>query len=226
LKLTKTQPEPFPMVRTRSHSANFPRSCASSARSVKWFSRLALVLVAPATLLAQTAGEKKKPEAKPTPKKEAKPATTTEAERINQMMQSVPEDQIFQGIQIPNYGPDGKLQSLFSAKSAKRIDDRQIEMGGLKIEIHNNDGTTFHVEMEHSVFNFDTNTLTSDTPTTIKRDDMIINGDRAEFHIKNRFGRVNGNVKMVIFNTGNTDDAPKRDKKASKEVSPNPKSNP
>jgi hypothetical protein len=76
-------------------------------------------------------------------------------------------------------------------------------MENLAIEIHNDDGTTFHVAMPHAVFNFDTKLLTSDTPTTIKRDDMIIDGDKAVFDVKKRFGRVIGNVKMTIFNTGN-----------------------
>jgi hypothetical protein len=98
--------------------------------------------------------------------------------------------------------------STACASRTKRIDNRDIEMNGLKIEIHNDDGTTFHVEMAHSVFNLDTRILKSDTPTTIKRDDFTIEGQRAEFHTKERFGHMYGDVKMVIFNTGddsNTD---------------------
>jgi len=40
------------------------------------------------------------------------------------------------------------------------------------------------------------------------RDDFTIEGQRAEFHTKERFGHMYGDVKMVIFNTGddtNTD---------------------
>ncbi len=143
----------------------------------------------------------------PTVKPEAKktPATvTSEDERLNQAMQGFPAGQVFQGIQIPNRNANGRLLSLISAKTAKRIGDRDIEMENLAIEIHNEDGTTFHVAMPHAVFNFDTRLLTSDTPTTIKRDDMIIDGDKAVFDVKKRFGRVIGNVKMTIFNTGNT----------------------
>ncbi len=118
------------------------------------------------------------------------------------MFAEIPMGETFEGVRIPQMDANGNLMMLFDTKKATRIDDRHIDMEHLKIEIHNDDGSTFHVEMPHSVFDLDTNILDSDTPVEIRREDFIINGDTAQFHTKSKFGRINGNVKMVIFNTG------------------------
>jgi hypothetical protein len=169
---------------------------------------LALALFAPVAVFAQpdkkTDNAAKKAD-KTEAKKDGKDASKEggDQEREDAVLSSIPDQQTYYGLRIPNFSPGGKLLMLFSADSAKRIDNRDIEMNGLQIEIHNNDGTTFHVQMAHSVFNLDTRILKSDTPTTIKRDDFTIEGQRAEFHTKERFGHMYGDVKMVIFNTGN-----------------------
>lgn len=168
-----------------------------------WLSLALLLAAAPLRAESENVAPTPAPAAKAEAKKTPLPSTS-EDERLNAVLLGIPAGQVFQGIHIPNIDSSGKLQSLFSAKTAKRIGDREIEMDNLEIEMHNADGTTFHVAMPHAVFNFDTKILTSNTPTTIKRDDMIIHGDQAQFHVKSRFGRVIGNVKMTVFNTGNT----------------------
>jgi hypothetical protein len=181
----------------------------------QWLS-LFIALSVPALLVAQTEKPTPAPAATSTPKPGAKGAAkpaTDEDQRIKDTLAAMPSNQVFHGIKIPSLAPNGELQSLFKAESAKRIGDHDMEMQGLQIEIHNDDGTTFHVEMAHSVFNFDTKILTSDTPTTIKRNDFVINGDRAEFNVKTRFGRMLGNVKMTIFSTGDVGAKPPKRKK-------------
>lgn len=179
-----------------------------------WLSFL-FFIAAPTVLLAQTDKATLKPGAaesgKSDTKKPAK-APASEDEKIAAVLDPMPAGQVFNGLVIPSLGPNGQIQSLFKAESAKRIGDRDMEMTNLQIEIHNDDGTTFHVQMAHSVFNFDTKILTSDTPTTIKRNDFVINGDRAEFNVKSRFGRMLGNVKMTIFSTGGDTTAPQRNR--------------
>jgi hypothetical protein len=163
------------------------------------------LLAAPAVFAEPAAKDKDAKKNPPTDQKSRSSAAkvTSDDDKESAVLRDLPANQVYNGVHIPNFSPTGKLLMLFDAKSAKRIDDRDIEMQDLKIEIHNNDGSTFHVEMVHSVFNLDTRILTSNTPTTIKRDDFIINGDRAEFHVKEKFGRVFGNVKMII-NSGDT----------------------
>jgi hypothetical protein len=182
---------------------------------VKSWLSLFLALASPAILVAQTEKPTPKPDATPVAKAGAKNTpkpTTDEDERIKTTLGNLPPNQIFHNVQIPSLGPNGEIQSLFKAETAKRIGDQNMEMQNLQIEIHNPDGTTFHVQMAHSIFDFSTKILTSDTPSTIKRDDFVINGDRAEFNVKTRFGRMLGNVKMTIFNTGNVGNEPKHKK--------------
>jgi hypothetical protein len=163
---------------------------------VKSWLSLLLVLIAPVALFAQSdkSAEKSKggkAAASPTPE------ASSESKQDN-MLKDIPAGQTYYGLRIPNFSPTGKLLMLFDAKAAKRITDRNLDMEDLKIEIHNDDGTTFHVSMAHSVFNLDTRILTSDTPTTISREDFVITGERAEFHLKNKFGRMLGSTKMTI----------------------------
>ncbi len=145
------------------------------------------------------------PAASPTASPTATPKPRTSAEKEDAIFDSVPVNQPIKGLTIPNRDASGKLLMLFNAESATRLgaSDRDIEFQGLKMEIHNNDGSTFNVDMKHSLFNLDTRILTSDTPTTIRRDDFVIKGDRAEFHTKEKFGRVIGHVRMIIYNSGN-----------------------
>jgi hypothetical protein len=185
---------------------------------------LALALLAPAAVFAEPDQKPDAPKADKADKsdskkkkdgKEKQPAKeSSDQEKEDAVLGGIPDQQTFYGLRIPNFSPGGKLLMLFAADSAKRIDNRDIEMNGLKIEIHNDDGTTFHVEMAHSVFNLDTRILKSDTPTTIKRDDFTIEGQRAEFHTKERFGHMYGDVKMVIFNTGDDDSTTDKNSKS------------
>ncbi len=117
------------------------------------------------------------------------------------MFRELPVGEPFEGVRIPQMDANGNLRMLFDTKKATRIDDSHIDMEKLKIEIHNEDGTTFQVAMPHSVFNLDTNILASDTPVEIRREDFIITGDTANFHTKTKYGHIIGNVKMIIFNT-------------------------
>lgn len=113
-------------------------------------------------------------------------------------LSDVPLNEPVNGLVIPQYSPEGELLSQFKAGSAKRVDEQHIELTDLKIEIHNDDGTTFHVQMPSAVFDLETRILTSNSPTQIRREGFVIDGDAAEFHTKTRFGRMTGNVKMVI----------------------------
>jgi hypothetical protein len=117
------------------------------------------------------------------------------------LFNDIPKGETFRGVRVPQLDVYGNLLMLFDTKTATRVDDQHIEMEDLKIEIHNEDNTTFHVEMPHAIFDLDTRILKSDTPVTIRREDFTITGDSADFHTRTRFGRIIGNVKMEIFNT-------------------------
>lgn len=113
----------------------------------------------------------------------------------------VPEGQPVKGVKIPYYGADGtSLQMVFEAEVARRVDDTNIEMDNLKIDANTDDNKKLFVEMPHSIFNMESRILSGDQGVTIRRDDFEITGTAGEFDIRKRFGKVLGNVKMVIYN--------------------------
>lgn len=132
------------------------------------------------------------------------PAATEEGSNDNDFDISVlPAGEPVKGIKIPYYGADGTtLQMTMAAEEAKRIDDTRIEMINLAIEAESDDGRKFFVEFPSSVFNIQTRMLTGDQGVVIKREDFEISGNAAEFDVRSRFGKVIGNVKMTIFNSG------------------------
>ncbi|MEX1119385.1 MAG: hypothetical protein WEB60_11395 [Terrimicrobiaceae bacterium] len=114
----------------------------------------------------------------------------------------IPPGQPVKGLKIPYYGADGTtLQMTFEAEVARRVDDSNIELENLKIDAVGDDEKKFLVEMPQSVFNIESRMLTGENGVLIKRDDFEIRGKAAEFDIKSRFGKVLGNVHMIIYST-------------------------
>ncbi len=114
----------------------------------------------------------------------------------------IPPGQPVKGLKIPYYGADGTtLQMTFEAEVARRVDDTNIELENLKIDAVGDDEKKFLVEMPQSVFNIESRMLAGENGVLIKRDDFEIRGKAAEFDIKNRFGKVLGNVQMIIYST-------------------------
>jgi hypothetical protein len=112
----------------------------------------------------------------------------------------VPEGQPVRGIMIPYYGADGTtLQMTVSADVAQRIDDENIEMENMSIDAISDEGAKILVEMPHAVFNMESRTLKGDKGVTIEREDFEIEGNAGEFDVRTRFGKVIGNVKMIIL---------------------------
>jgi len=86
-------------------------------------------------------------------------------------------------------------------RSPGGVDDVNIELENLKIDAVGDDEKKFLVEMPQSVFNIESRMLTGENGVLIKRDDFEIRGKAAEFNIKSRFGKVLGNVHMIIYST-------------------------
>ncbi len=117
-------------------------------------------------------------------------------------LQMLPPGEPVKGLRIPYYAADGTtLQMVFEAATARRIDDANIEMEDLRIDAVDDDQKKFLVQMPQSLFNIETRRLTGENGVLIKRDDFEIRGKQGEFDIRNRLGKVLGNVRMIIYNT-------------------------
>jgi hypothetical protein len=135
-------------------------------------------------------------------KTEEAPAADESASDSDFDISMIPPGQPVKGLKIPYYGADGTtLQMTFEAEVARRVDDTNIELENLKIDAIGDDEKKFLVEMPQSVFNIESRMLTGENGVLIKRDDFEIRGTAAEFDIKSRFGKVLGNVRMIIYST-------------------------
>lgn len=136
------------------------------------------------------------------PKSEATPEAAAAASTDDFDLSMIPLGQPVKGLKIPYYGEDGTtLQMTVEADVARRVDDVNIELENLKIDAVGDDEKKFLVEMPQSVFNIESRMLTGENGVLIKRDDFEIRGKAAEFDIKSRFGKVLGNVHMIIYST-------------------------
>ena len=102
------------------------------------------------------------------------------------------------GIKVPQYDESGKQLMLLEAAIAKKTDETHVEMERLKLEALDAEGRKIFVELPHAVFNLETRILSGNKTATIRREDFEIIGDNIEFNTKTRFGKMQGNVKMVI----------------------------
>ena len=117
----------------------------------------------------------------------------------------VPDGVPVKGIKVPSYSTDGKLLMMLDAEQARKLDAERIEFENLKIDAYSDDDKKIYVELPRSIFNLTTRILTSESRVLIRREDFELVGDAGEFHTKNRFAKILGNVKMTILNTENFD---------------------
>ena len=92
---------------------------------------------------------------------------------------------------------------MLDAEQARKLDAERIEFENLKIDAYSDDDKKIYVELPRSIFNLTTRILTSESRVLIRREDFELVGDAGEFHTKNRFAKILGNVKMTILSTEN-----------------------
>jgi hypothetical protein len=108
------------------------------------------------------------------------------------------------GLKIPHYDDEGKQDMLMESDVATKIDDETIEFQNLRIEALDDEGRKIFVELPHSVFNLESRILSGNQSARIHREDFEIKGDSIEFDTRTKFGRMRGQVTMII-SSANTD---------------------
>jgi len=147
-----------------------------------------LTVVMIATTPASKAGD---PKPKPT-------ASPVAADKSADFDIPVPMGIPVKGIKIPHRNDEGKLIMTIEAETAKKLDDKHVEMENMKIDSYDDDGKTVKIEIPHSIFDLDTRILSGDSQTLIHRDDFEITGDSVEFNTKTRQATLRGKVHMII----------------------------
>jgi len=112
----------------------------------------------------------------------------------------VPVGEPVKGVKIPQYDDKGKLTMNLIAETAKKIDDRQVEFGKLKVQFDDQEQREIVVEIPHSIIDMETKVLVADTPTTIRREDFDLVVQGAEFDTVSRRGILKGHVTASFRN--------------------------
>jgi hypothetical protein len=132
------------------------------------------------------------------PEAGAKEAANPQPAKQQDIDLPVPVGMPISGIKVPSYDENGNLLLLLEAETAEKTDEKTIKMEQLKMEAMDEEGRKIFVELPQAVLNLDTRILTGDKTALIRREDFTITGDSIEFNTKTRFGKMRGNIKMVI----------------------------
>lgn len=110
----------------------------------------------------------------------------------------VPVGMPVNGIKVPHYNADGRLELMLEAEKAQKTDEHTVEFDNLKLEALDDEGRKIFVELPHANLNLDTRVLTGNETALIRREDFTVTGDQIEFNTKTRFGILRGNIRMVL----------------------------
>lgn len=115
----------------------------------------------------------------------------------------IPVGEPVSGIKIPQYDEEGKLSMTLLAGTAKKLDDRNVELNKLKVSFIDKEGKETIVEIPHALLDTESKMLTADSRTVVTREDFDIAGEKAEFDTVARTGRFKGRVRASFRNETN-----------------------
>ena len=117
----------------------------------------------------------------------------------------VPIGEPVKGIKIPQYDEQGKLTMSLTAETARKLDERQVELGKLKVQFSDKEEKEIIVEIPHSILDMESKVLVADSETVIRREDFEIVGQSAEFDTVARSGTFKGRVHASFRNEASTE---------------------
>lgn len=141
------------------------------------------------------------PDAKPVSAAPSKESSSLSASKKSEEIDlPAPVGEEMKGIVIPQYEADGKLRMKLSCDTAQKVDEHNVSIHGLKVEFFEKGERDVVVSVPEATFNLATTLLSTETPTTIKREDFSMVGDTATFDTTKRFGTMKGHVHTEIRN--------------------------
>lgn len=106
-----------------------------------------------------------------------------------------------EGVTLPYFDEQGKIQMNFKIESAMRADNDHLQMAKAEVETFDADGKSqMKIQMPRSVLDLNTKIITSDSPVTVERADFEVTGERMRFNTETRSGVLIGRVRMLIYN--------------------------
>ncbi len=117
----------------------------------------------------------------------------------------IPVGHAAEGVTLPYFDDQGKLQMNYKIDSATRVDLGHLKMTHTLIETYDDaEKVEMKIDMPTSTLDLNTKVVTSETPVTISRSDFQITGERMRFDTDSRAGVMFGKVRMVIYNQNET----------------------
>ena len=122
---------------------------------------------------------------------------------LSAFMKMVPLGAASKGAVIPSFDVAGRRTSLITAEVIRRLDDERLYAEGLVVQMFNADpANNLRMDLKTAFYQMTGGMLRSQERSRVSRADFQIEGDNLVFDTSKNQGRMTGDIRMVIFDTG------------------------
>jgi hypothetical protein len=125
-------------------------------------------------------------------------AQTSSSSLASVLSKNIPLGVENMGAVLPSFDPAGRRTSLMTADVVRRVDGERLYAEGFIFEQF---GKNLRIDLTTAFYNMTTSTLRSTQRGRVSRQDFTIEGDNLIFDTTTNRGLMEGNIRMVIFDT-------------------------
>lgn len=127
----------------------------------------------------------------------------SDASGMESFMKMVPLGEESKGAVIPSFDATGRRSSLITADVIRRIDDERLYAEKLTVQMFSPEPeNNVRIDLLTAFYQMAGGILRSTKRSKVSRADFEIEGDSLVFDTAKNQGRMTGNIRMVIFDTG------------------------
>lgn len=118
------------------------------------------------------------------------------------LSQNIPLGVENKGAVMPSFDPGGRRTSLMTADVVRRVDGERLYAEGFVFQQFSLDpAKNLRIDLATAFYNLTTSTLRSTRRGKVSRQDFEIEGDNLIFDTTTNRGLMEGNIRMVIFDS-------------------------
>jgi hypothetical protein len=122
---------------------------------------------------------------------------------VGAFMRMIPLGVESRGAVIPSFDASGRRTSLITADVVRRIDDGRLYAEQLVLQMFDEDpAADVRIDLRTAFYHMEDGVLRSTERSRVTRADFEIEGDSLIFDTVKNQGRMTGNIRMVIFDSG------------------------
>ncbi len=130
---------------------------------------------------------------------------------LKELTEFLPIGRTLNGVIIPSYGADSKLESILDSETVTRIDEKFLRLTEMTITTigYQEDGSEVKesvIFMKSALYDLSAGILKSETPATVDSPDFRLTGDQLTYDAQNDITRVTENVVITIPEAGDMGD--------------------